>query len=642
MYSSIEEEQCAVVIERCYWPLLNLTNLGIPIGLEASGLTLELIYDIDPNWLETLSTYIKEGKIEFIGSGYSQIIGPLVPAKVNDWNQKQGREVYKRLLGIKPKTALVNEMAFSAGIVEYYSTNGYDAIIMEWNNPRFGHPEWKNDWRYYPQVASGCENQSISLIWADSIAFQKFQRYAHGELEMDAYVRYLKTHEGNNVRFFPLYLNDAEIFNYRPGRYQTEAGLSGKSEWKIIIELYNYLDSQDWCEFVFPSDVLKGLADSNGGQNLRLESSSQPIPVKKQEKYNVNRWALTGKDDLKINSKCYQIYGGLINKNNTNPEIWRELCYLWSSDFRTHITEKRWLKFEKRLGVALEKWGTFKPQVDQNVREGNNKWIDVAQTDKELTFESKVQKIKFNIMKGLSIKEFILKEFSDMPLLGTLDHGYYDDITLGADYFSGHAVIERFGEHKLTDLVRSDPEVIRKANHIIIYNRQSGPEYCFSSQIIIGMDYLSIKKTIELHDLHKCIIRPINFTFIPEAWDINSLFIKTQNGGKSEESFELKGYNISHGDIYSSLISARHGFGNTSGVFIVGDKEKSICFKCNMSESALIPSIVYSENNNGFFFRLQYSAREMDETIHSSSENLAKIKLSLRVNAARTDITKTS
>ncbi|GAH09488.1 unnamed protein product, partial [marine sediment metagenome] len=101
-------------------------------------------------------------KIELIGSGYAQIIGPLVPEKVNDWNQKLGLDIYKKVLGVKPQIALINEMTYSAGVVEHYINNNYKAIIMEWNNPRRYHTEWKNEWRYFPQYAEGTDNRKIS------------------------------------------------------------------------------------------------------------------------------------------------------------------------------------------------------------------------------------------------------------------------------------------------------------------------------------------------------------------------------------------------------------------------------------------------------------------------------------------------
>jgi len=82
-FSSIEEEQRPAVIEKCYWPLLRLPDLiGAPIAVEATGFTLETVEHIDPMWIAELKRLIANGSIEFIGSGYAQIIGPLVPARV--------------------------------------------------------------------------------------------------------------------------------------------------------------------------------------------------------------------------------------------------------------------------------------------------------------------------------------------------------------------------------------------------------------------------------------------------------------------------------------------------------------------------------------------------------------------------------
>ena len=37
-------------------------------------------------------------------------------------------------------------------------------------------------------------------------------------------------------------------------------------------------------------------------------------------------------------------------------------------------------------------------------------------------------------------------------LFGFVPHGYYEDISYGVDFYSGHLVIEPLGEHKITDL----------------------------------------------------------------------------------------------------------------------------------------------------------------------------------------------
>ncbi|MFH1634927.1 MAG: hypothetical protein ABIG63_13110 [Chloroflexota bacterium] len=84
-----------------------------------------------------------------------------------------GHQVYERLLGFRPDIALVNEQAYSAGLVQHYIDAGYRVIIMEWDNPYRCHSEWKPEWRYLPQIACGQHGEEIPVIWNKSIAFQK-------------------------------------------------------------------------------------------------------------------------------------------------------------------------------------------------------------------------------------------------------------------------------------------------------------------------------------------------------------------------------------------------------------------------------------------------------------------------------------
>jgi hypothetical protein len=74
---------------------------------------------------------------------------------------------------------------------------------MEWDNPARNHPEWNSEWRYYPQYACGQHGEALPVIWNHSIAFQKFQRYAHGELTLEEYLEYLQGHVATSARAFP-------------------------------------------------------------------------------------------------------------------------------------------------------------------------------------------------------------------------------------------------------------------------------------------------------------------------------------------------------------------------------------------------------------------------------------------------------
>src|SRR5437868_1639322 len=221
-YSSIEEAQRPDVVRRCYWPLLRLAErTGAPIGIEATAFTLETAAAIDPRWLEALKVLVAGGQCEFVGSGYAQIIGPLVPAQVNAANLRLGNQAYERLLGFRPRLAFVNEQAYAAGLIQHYLDAGYQALVMEWDNPSRAHPEWDQQWRYFPQIATGHGGETIPLIWNKAIAFQQFQRYAHDESTLEEYLGYLAGHASAGPRALAMYGNDVEVFDFRPGRYRT-------------------------------------------------------------------------------------------------------------------------------------------------------------------------------------------------------------------------------------------------------------------------------------------------------------------------------------------------------------------------------------------------------------------------------------
>ncbi|MBF0483034.1 MAG: glycoside hydrolase family 57, partial [Desulfovibrionaceae bacterium] len=231
-YSSIEEHMRPQVVARCYGALVDLcSRLGLPLGIEASGLTLEIIAALDPGLIERLRELAQSGLVTFIGSGYNQIIGPLVPAAVNEANLRLGAQVYERLLGLRPETALLNEQAYSGGLIELYPPAGYRSIVMEWENPASHHPGWDPEMGYLPQYAAGACGAKIPLIWNRCIAFQKFQRYAHGQIDLEEHLAYLTGHLAETPRVFPLYGSDAEVFDFRPGRHHTDPPLAGEEEW---------------------------------------------------------------------------------------------------------------------------------------------------------------------------------------------------------------------------------------------------------------------------------------------------------------------------------------------------------------------------------------------------------------------------
>ncbi len=608
MYSSIEEEQRKEVIETCYYPLLDIAENYAPLGIELTGITLEIIKEIDPDFVKRLKRLIDEKKIELIGSGYSQIIGPLWPKRLNIENQLIGLNIYDEILGIKPNIALINEMAYSAGIVDIYRESGYKAIIMEWNNPYRFHKEWDKDLKYFPCFAKSVKGK-MPVIWADSIAFQKFQRYAHGEISLKDYVEYLRSQNRHNG-YFPLYANDAEIFNFRPGRYKTES-LIEHDEFKRIKRLLCVLKNSTF-EFILPSETLKDTKDIT----VQLESPQQPIPVKKQEKYNINRWALTGRDDLKINTQVYRLIEAL-NGRKSNRNEWKRLLYFASSDFRTHITVKRWKSFKQELKRFEEKIPLSVESLNLPLKKLKNSKIKSDRFNLEV--ETDGISCVFNKIKGLTAKSVVFKNISDKPLIGTIQHGYYDDISLGADFFSFHSIVERPGEHKFTNLGKTVFSIEKNDNFVKIEDNQQDKEIIFKKSVYILKDTIKIDITVRLPNRKLARIHPFNITFMPDAWDRESLFFATHNGS-DKEIFYLKDVEVNHAESLSALISAKYGLGATEGVMLIGDKNKTLQINHNPLKSALIPFVFFKPMNNTFFLRLEYSACEMDDTFKENDE----------------------
>jgi hypothetical protein len=628
-YSSIDEERRPEVVRNCYWPLLRLARRhGLPFGIEASAYTLESVAEIDRSWVVELRALTSEGPCEFVGSGYAQIIGPLVPAEVNAQNLRLGNDVYQELLGFRPTIALVNEQAYSAGLLQHYKDAGYKAIVMEWDNPARWHPDWNPEWRYLPQVAYGQHGEELPIIWNKSIAFQKFQRYAHSEIDLPEYLDYLAKHVGREDRAFPLYGNDVEVFDFRPGRYQTEPGLKVESEWQRIDGLLQQLLEDKRYRLIKPGQVLALMESPHAAHRLHLETPQDPVPVKKQEKYNLNRWAVTGRNDLAINTACRRTYEVLRKDPRTEDSLWRELCYLWSSDFRTHITEKRWIAYRDRLRRFEDRLGIHPPDHSSDShgteRPPGKEWdaehvagFDIRRESRWLSVETDAMKAVFNCRRGLAIDSLTLKHVSERSLLGTIPHGFYQDIALGADFYSGHLVLETPGRPKVTDLEPVEPEIGAgdRAGIIMLrgcVNTSLGP--VLKTIWVTREGQIRLRFELQWEQLPVGSLRLGHITMHPEAFDPESLFFETHNGGALPERFALERKSIEHGRSVSFLVSSSSSLGMTDGVLKIGDRDRALVLETPLDQACVVAQITYVPVQGSFFYRASFSAAELDDT----------------------------
>jgi hypothetical protein len=656
LYSSISEAKRKEVVERCLWPLLRLAiDERIPVAIESPVYTLELIADLDPSWLKALRDAVRSKVVEFVGSGYSQIAAPIVPAAVNAWNLGIAARQYRRLLGVSPALWYVNEQAYSAGIVEHYDSLGAQGIVMEWNNPRTLHPEWEDEYRYYPQVAVGTDRHRIKLIWNDSISFQKFQRVAHGDIDSPDLVSYLLTHVSEKGRYFCLYGNDAEIFDFRPGRFKTEPELEEPIEWSRIAHLYGLLRTDPRFQLIFPSEVLKSPpVPSKSYLPLALESAVQPIPVKKQPKYNVTRWSVTGKNSLYVNTVCHRLYQLIrgIEEQGTPAkreldQLRKRLCLLWSSDFRTHITPDRWEGFTKEMHameVLLEETAPTETSKSRRITislnglagyfslgDGNGKGVKIQTASShvmgwETTADGRFfvvstpsARVVFNLKRGLAIQSLVFPAIDSQPLVGTIPHGYFEDIALSADWYTGNTVLQRPGRSQVTDLVpiRVEP------------GTGSGGEAWLNCSATVETEVGPITKRFRVHKNRPQIDLDFTFewqvipagsfktafmTLIPESYDRSTLFYATHNGGSNFETFRMHRQTIAHSLPASSVVTASSGLGATEGVVVVGDAQRALALYVDPSTCAAMPMVTFREAAPSFFARIMFSCGELDET----------------------------
>jgi len=614
-FSSIEEERRPEVIARCYWPLLRLAERHPDIGIEISGYTLEEIARLDPAWIALARALIADKRIELIGSGYSQMIGPLVPARVVAENLRIGNDVYRQLLDARPTVALVNEQAYSAGLVEHYLDAGYCALLMDWDNPSASHPEWASEYQYLPQYAVGLQDRKIAVLWTNTVAFQQMQRLVHGDIPQETYLSFVKARRALPDRALCLYASDAEVFDFRPGRFRTEEKLPDCSEWERIGKALAAVTAEPGIAFIAPSDVLKLIEREGGGRKLQLESADCPVPVKKQRKYNLARWAVTGRDNIAVNAACERVYRGMLNHIDTD---WKELCYLWASDFRTHLTDRRWTDFKARLEAAEAKYSSraTPPASVPEIEPASGRHLDI---------ETPAIRARLDRRRGLAL-EGLYFNGNKHAVVGGIPHGYFTDIGLQADWYTGDCVFEAPGEHKITDLEWCEARIEKLSNgDVLAHAGIDTPKGRIDKQMRFSASERRVEFDLTFHwqDWGKGVLRLGHFTLLPEAFSLDRLWLSTTNGG-GRESYALAGHIIDHGAPVSFLVSSCHGIGMTEGWAEIGDDKTKLRIEVDRCTAPLLGMLNHrpalrSDGSAGMFCQLQLSALELDDTRKPSS-----------------------
>ena len=435
-----------------------------------------------------------------------------------------------------------------------------------------------------------CRSQNI--VWSSSMLFQQFQRYIHGQTSLDDYINFFER-DFENRKYISVYSSDAEIFNFRPGRFQEEQKVA-YNEWLKIGDLLNLL--KDKVDFVRICDL--EITDNEVEVSFNIPN---PVFVKKQDKYNLARWSLTGRQDSFINSRCFQTYRYF---DQMTGEERLELLFLWSSDFRTHIELDRWEKFHDRLlafSEAMANKYTFYDVNDQQTV------MTVGHMDCELN-RNNGSIHALSIENDLAIKSLYHKDFI-----------YTDE---AADFYSGGLTVFNQNSNRIyTDYVHGEilsNELTENNERYDYYFNNSDFEASKSVIYFKHSNEVSIKWSIRFWEEANRTIRFCNF-LIPRSIldgltvcdDYTSTYLKADwkrsvSRPKSEKISSLQLIPLPLGRAFMHLKN-----GSKIKLF-VDDSETTAC-------SMLL---TFNQLAGKDYYRLSFSVSEIDDTSKIRSENI--------------------
>ena len=147
--------------------------------------------------------------------------------------------------------------------------------------------------------------------------------------------------------------------------------------------------------------------------------------VKKQRKYNLSRWALSGRNDPEINSFCYSE-----KKLPARPEF----LELWSSDLRTHIETDRWRVAEAQFAR------------ERQVNEPFTKKLPDAVKSRFLEISLEQSLLKLDLPKGAALSSW-KRRIDEPQILGSIGHETFRNLDYGVDFFFSLCVSTGIGKN---------------------------------------------------------------------------------------------------------------------------------------------------------------------------------------------------
>jgi hypothetical protein len=268
--------------------------------------------------------------------------------------------------------------------------------------------------------------------------------------------------------------------------------------------------------------------------------------------------------------------------------------------------------------------------------------VEAVATERFLELAAGPLAVRLNRRRGLAVHTVSFDGPGGATLCGTLPQGYFDDVDLGPDWYTGHVVVEEPGVPKVTDLERVEPEVERHRDGRV------------RAAATVATRFGPLSKAIELDPLERVVrihyelrwnevpfgsFRLGHITLYPEAFDRATLAYVTRNGGEADETFPLAGQRVDHGAPVSFLVSASGGVDMTGGWLEFRDARRALRIEVDSAQLAVIGLVRYVEVGERFLCRLALSAGELDDTRRRGTPLNEPLRLSVTLRSPqRTDV----
>ena len=397
-----------------------------------------------------------------------------------------------------------------------------------------------------------------------------------------------------------IYSSDAEVFNFRPGRYQDELE-SDNDEWLRIEELLCQLKEN------FRFCLVKNLDISDAVLSPKFDCET-PVYVKKQQKYNINRWSVTGRKDREINQRCFYLYNVFFDRMSIEEK--KILLKLWSSDYRTHIEDQRWLNYLKDFAEFEQHLIEYYPDVS-----------DKPNLDLE-RFKStpKQENNKFSIDMNVPIGVINCIKSNEMVLLKSVYHADFIYADEAADFISGGMFVfdqmtnTIFSDYDCSSSFDQNEKLLKISSKI----SNSQLELLKTVSHFTDCDTLEFNWNLFTKTKSRRIIRFGNFLMPSE--NITSIF-----SGNFPDGFEysIPKVGFSHTHAQSEKVSATSCIPCTTGAMSIRFRDGDILhfhFKNKESYAAVLVKTLTLNGVN--YLRIMFSCSEIDDTSKLRVDNI--------------------